>query len=117
MNMQPTVMTEKFEGFDNALRMTWQQSVDPLHVRPACERIVSELNTTDKPVYVVVDLLRNPKFPLAETMLRATEAYRRPMLAEWLIRGGHRGQRRLKDSCPDSRVGKTFAGSRQRLTL
>lgn len=70
-----------------ALRMVWEHRVHSPDVKPAFETIVSELDAARRPVYVIVDLTRDPNFPLAETTMHAVPAYRHFRLAAWLVVG------------------------------
>ena len=91
-----TVHVEPFEGMDGTLLMTWQSKIDPLDVKTAFGAIDQALASADGPIYVVVDLLQNPQFPLSDTMFSAVSCYAHPLLAEWLIVGGSRGARAIE---------------------
>ena len=73
----------------NALRMTWQHHVAESDVRDAFKAIVEALESADQPMYVIVDLLQDPLFPLRTTIFEGLRAYRHPKLIEWLIVGGN----------------------------
>lgn len=82
-----SVMVEMTE-FPNVIRMTWSHLVNADEVQPAFEMITSYLDNTEKPMYVVVDILADPLFPLRETISSALwTAYKHPMLAKWLVIG------------------------------
>lgn len=91
-----TVGVEPFAGVDGTLLMTWQAKIDPQDVKTAFGVIDRVLASADGPVYVVVDLLLNPQFPLSDTMFSALSSYSHPLLAEWLIVGGSRGARAIE---------------------
>lgn len=92
----PTVVVQPIDGYHNTLVMTWQQIIHPPDVRTAFEAICGALRSGDGPVYVVVDLLSDPKFPLSETMMSAVNCYANPQLGAWLIVGGNRGARAIE---------------------
>ena len=89
MDKQITVTVEPIEGH-NALRMTWQHQVDEHDVKTAFQQITQALESADAPLYIVVDLLNDPRFPLRATVGEAVKAYRHPSLAAWLIVGSNR---------------------------
>ncbi len=89
MSTNSTVSIERIDGC-NALRMTWQHQVVEPDVRYAFREIVDALEETDEHLYVVVDLLSNPEFPMRVTVVEALPAYRHPMLRQWLIVGSNR---------------------------
>jgi hypothetical protein len=84
----PTVDVQPIEYLP-ALKMTWQHKVVDKDVIMAFESITAALNNSKKPLYVVVDLLSNPNFPLMVTVQNALEPYRHPQLQEWLIVGSN----------------------------
>lgn len=86
-----TVELDDFEGFP-AIRMVWQREVKYYDLRDAFRRIEEKLNTSTRPLYVVVDITRSPNFPLNATVAEAAAGpYRNPNLVEWLIIGSNRG--------------------------
>jgi hypothetical protein len=84
-----TLTVDPIQEYSNALLMTWQHHINKDDVAPAFEKIVDFLEASPEPVYVVVDLLENPKFPLVETMRRALKAYDHPRLKAWLVVGSN----------------------------
>ena len=88
MEIHSTVEIEPIAN-TNALRMTWQHQVTESDVRAAFKAIVETLESSDQPMYVVVDLLQNPLFPLRATIFEGIRAYRHPKLAAWLIVGSN----------------------------
>ncbi len=69
-----------------AFLMTWPHIVDKESIRSAFRDIMDGLDTTDKPLYVVVDLRNNPDFPMTETIQGAYWGpFRHYRLAEWLV--------------------------------
>jgi hypothetical protein len=96
MNTSRTVAVETFGGHSNALLMKWQHDPRPSDVRTAFDTILSELRGTDDSVYIIVDLMQNPRFPLSETMFSALDCYRHPRLKGWLILGGGRTARSIE---------------------
>lgn len=86
--MMTTVSVEALEGYP-ALKMIWQHDVVETDVAPAFAKISAALDATKHPLYVVVDLLSNPRFPIMTTVQEALAPYRDPMLKEWLIIGSN----------------------------
>lgn len=72
------------------IRMTWSHEVNGHDVKPAFEAITQYLDAANQPIYILVDILSDPIFPLRETISSALwTAYKHPMLAEWLIVGAN----------------------------
>jgi hypothetical protein len=70
--------------------MTWDHLVNQADVTPAFEAILEILEESEGQVYVVVDILNSPHFPMAETMARALLGpFRHPRLEAWLIIGNN----------------------------
>ncbi|MBN1964160.1 MAG: hypothetical protein JW910_05915 [Anaerolineae bacterium] len=88
MTAQPTVHVEPIPGCP-ALKMTWQQHVRDEDVKTAFEDIIAALEAREAPLFVIVDLLSNPRFPLRTTVQEASSAYRDRRLAAWLIVGSN----------------------------
>jgi hypothetical protein len=89
MLSQPTVYAEPYEGY-HALVMLWQNEIHTEDVQPAFDTITEHLNVADSPMYVLVDLLQDPQFPLLETISGALWGpFRNPMLKEWLVIGSN----------------------------
>jgi len=84
----PTVTIEPIAGYP-ALKMTWQHVVRESDVARAFQQITKVLDTSHRPIYVVVDLLSNPRFPITLTVQEALGPYRDPMLKEWLVVGSN----------------------------
>ncbi|MCI0709164.1 MAG: hypothetical protein L0154_03285 [Chloroflexi bacterium] len=94
----PTVTIERIQGHRNALLMTWQHDVDKDDVGPAFQEITDFLNVAPDQVYVVVDLLQNPRFPMVETMRRALAGpYDHPKMQAWLVVGSNRLARQIEN--------------------
>jgi hypothetical protein len=86
--MMTTISVEPLEGYP-ALKMIWQHDVVEADVAPAFAKISAALDASKRPMYVVVDLLSNPRFPIMTTVQEALAPYRDPMLKEWLIVGSN----------------------------
>ncbi len=84
----PTVDVQPLPNYP-ALKMTWQQQVAPADVVAAFQAITTALNASDQPMFVIVDLLSNPQFPLVTTIHEALTPYRHPHLQEWLVVGSN----------------------------
>ena len=69
--------------------MIWQHDIIEADVAPAFQKISTALDATKRPLYVIVDLLSNPRFPIMTTVQEALPPYRDPMLKEWLIVGSN----------------------------
>jgi hypothetical protein len=84
-----TVYAEPVEDY-NALVMLWEHDIRTEDVQPAFDTITQHLNAADAPMYVLVDLLKDPQFPLLETISGALWGpFRNPMLKEWLVIGSN----------------------------
>ena len=83
-----TVRVEPIESYP-ALKMVWEHIILEADVAPAFQKIMTALDATNRPLYVIVDLLSNPRFPMMVTVQEALPCYRDPMLKEWLIVGSN----------------------------
>ena len=84
-----TVIVEPIEN-EVAILMNWQKNVQPEDVRLAYEDIMTVLQQTSTPIYVIVDLTANPQMPMSETLRGALYGpYGHPMLKQWLVVGKH----------------------------
>lgn len=84
-----TVHAEPVEGYP-ALVMLWEHDIRTEDVQPAYDTVTQHLNASEAPMYVLVDLLKDPQFPLLETISGALWGpYRNPMLKEWLMIGSN----------------------------
>lgn len=88
MDQSPTIRIESIEGY-SALKMIWERDAASADVSPAFSKIREKLETNDRPLTVIVDLSRNPKMPIKETLSAALAAYRHPRLKAWLIIGNN----------------------------
>ena len=90
-----TVSVEPIENYP-ALKMTWQHTILEADVAPAFQKIMAVLNTSKRPIYIVVDILSNPRFPMMRTVQEALPCYRDPMLKEWLVVGSNATARAIE---------------------
>ena len=85
ITQQPTVHVKPITGYP-ALKMIWQHRVKEADVQPAFQDIMTALQEASSSLYVVVDLSKDPMFPLVETVYQALRGpFRNPKLAEWLV--------------------------------
>ncbi len=83
----PTVYIESVEGYP-AMVMRWEHAIHSRDVSVAFRDINERLDAADEPMYVLVDLLENPQFPLLDTIAGALWGpFRHPTLNEWLVIG------------------------------
>ena len=88
--MRPSVITEPTNA-PNVIQMTWQQQVVEEDVQAAFGSITQYLAQTLEPIYVIVDLVAKPNFPMATTISEALRGpFGHPQLAGWVIVGGNR---------------------------
>lgn len=84
LNPAPVTVTP-INGYP-ALIMRWPRVIERESIKEAFRTIVSALDASDVPMYVVVDLHANPDFPMTDTIQGAYFGpYRHEMLAEWLV--------------------------------
>ncbi len=69
------------------LLMTWAQVVTTDDVRDGFRAIMAALNASQQPLFVVVDIRSNPRFPVTITIAEAIDPYRHEHLEAWLIVG------------------------------
>lgn len=83
-----TVSVEQYN--QHAVRMTWSSKVTDADVKNSFKDINDLLTAADHPLFVIVDILADPKFPIAATLTGALFGpYRNPNLREWLIIGSN----------------------------
>lgn len=100
-----TVSVTPITGRD-ALLLSWEHRVDKDDVRTAFADMTQYLHEARRPLYVIVDLRKNPVFPLAETITACFWGpFRHTMLAEWLVVGS---------SPPARTIGRTLVGISRR---
>jgi hypothetical protein len=89
-SMPPSVAVEP-TAVPNVILMTWQPQVAEEDVQTAFSSISYYLAQTLDPLYVVVDLLAKPSFPMATTISEALRGpFAHPQMAGWVIVGGNR---------------------------
>lgn len=89
MDAPATVRVERIDHFP-AMLMMWETHVREADVLDAFQTITDILEQSDTPMYCVVDLRRNPIFPLRATLHGALFGpYRNPKLKEWLVLGSN----------------------------
>ena len=72
--------------------MRWNKVIRHGDVERAYKTIQKILDQSGTPQFVIVDLTKNPKMPMTETLLGALRGpYAHPMLNQWLVIGQHRG--------------------------
>lgn len=83
-----TVSVEQYNA--DAVKMTWSNKVTDADVKQSFKEINNLLTVADHPVFVIVDILADPKFPIAATLTGALFGpYRNANLREWLIVGSN----------------------------
>jgi hypothetical protein len=71
-----------------AVRLVWMSGVDGSDLRAALGDLAAHLDDSEQPHYVIMDIRRDPRFPLADTVLDALVGpFRHEKLLEWLIVG------------------------------
>jgi hypothetical protein len=84
--LTPAPVTVSWISGQPALLMTWPRVIERESIKEAFRTIVTALDDTDVPLYIVVDLHANPDFPMTETIQGAYFGpFRHPYLAEWLV--------------------------------
>lgn len=72
------------------LMMIWEHAVEKDDVAHAFRDLVDCLDAAPTPMYIVVDLRADPRFPLIETFRAALNGpFRHPNLSEWLVVGAN----------------------------
>ncbi|MBI1276689.1 MAG: hypothetical protein GC179_01040 [Anaerolineaceae bacterium] len=84
-----TVITEQIDS--NIIKMTWANKVNDNDVRKSFKEINQILNDSARPMFVMVNIMSDPQFPIGATLTSALFGpYRHPRLQEWLIVGTNR---------------------------
>lgn len=82
-----TITVQPLSAHPHHVLMTWEQHILINDVREAFRSILQMLNEADHPVFVVVDIRSNPRFPVTQTIAEAIEPYRHERAIGWLIVG------------------------------
>ncbi len=86
MNSEPSTVTIEHIEQRNCICMKWDRHVNALDVDTAFSEITKILYQSPIPMYVIVDLRRDPNFPIGVTLKGAFFGpYRDSKLEEWLI--------------------------------
>lgn len=97
MEENPTVWSERLQDVP-AIKMVWMGEVEVADLRDAFNDISAYLDDTEEPLPVIVDITRNPRFPIVETVLHALAGpFRHAMLSEWLVIGNSPAARKIED--------------------
>ena len=84
-----TVYTAPVDGH-RALLMQWSTAPDKGDVRDAFQQMTDFLDQSPTPLWVIVDVSANPRFPLSETITGAFWGpFRNKKLTEWLVVGAN----------------------------
>ena len=82
-----TVILEKID--QNSIRMVWQKQPRLVDIRAAFKEIEDHLNETNTPLYIIVILPPNIRFPVGQTVWEALGCYRHEQSQGWLVVGGN----------------------------
>jgi hypothetical protein len=85
-----TVRAYRIEGYA-AWMLEWEQVINKDEIAPVFRKIVRALDASDEPLYVVVDLTKDPEFPMSQTINAALWGpFRHKRLQAWLVVGSNR---------------------------
>ncbi len=73
----------------NNLLMSWPTYIEKGSIQPAFRTIKDYLERALLPIYILVDLQKDPQFPMSDTILGAFQAFGHPKLAEWIVFGAN----------------------------
>lgn len=86
-----TVSVAISESHPNVMLMQWEKEIETGDVAAAFEQINMVLNSSSSPMYVLVDILSKPQFPMSETISSALRgSFGHENLKAWLIAGENR---------------------------
>ncbi len=85
-----TVWLEPVSGYDTVYKMVWTASPSREDTSAVFEVIVDVLDSAPAPVYIIVELLSNPHFPLKQTLSGAMQAHSHHKMGKWLVIGSNR---------------------------
>lgn len=85
--METVTVTQQNEY---VILMIWNKQVTDADVKRGFNEVNNLLSAARQPMFVMVDILANPKFPIAATLTGALFGpYRNSNLREWLIVGSN----------------------------
>lgn len=83
-----TVIVE--QQSEDVIKMIWASRINDNDVRQSFKEIDKVLSAAARPMFVVVDISADPKFPLTATLTGALFGpQRNPNLREWLVIGSN----------------------------
>jgi hypothetical protein len=87
MSQNGTVTVQHLEQ-PPAVKLVWMDGVDGGDLRAALGDLTAHLDGSDRPHYVIMDIRRDPRFPIADTVLDALVGpFQHEKLLEWLMVG------------------------------
>lgn len=87
--MGNTITVEKHAVYP-VIMMTWARKIDKADVINSFQEINTILDESNVQLWVVVDLVANPIFPMLETISNAMRGpYQHPKLEKWLVINGN----------------------------
>jgi hypothetical protein len=87
MSQNGTVTVQHLEQ-PPAVKLVWMNGVDGSDLRAALRDLAAHLDGTQQPHYVIMDIRRDPRFPLADTVLDALVGlFQHEKRLEWLMVG------------------------------
>lgn len=92
-----TTVRVEYLAHSALIKMSWEHRVNSDDVYTGFKSITAILEKSETPLYVMVDLLSNPNFPLSATVNGAMFGpYRNPKLIAWLIVGSSHAGRMIE---------------------
>jgi len=90
-----TVWLDNLDGTP-LIRLTWMGLVESGDVRDAFMDLSSYLDSTRRPVYIVIDLQYNPRVPIPETLTYALAGpVQHDMVRDWIMVGNSPATRQI----------------------
>ena len=75
-----------YDASNSMIMMRWSREIDKCALEIAFQKIMEHLEASPCPLYIIVDLSANPRFPTLETILQTVKgAYQHPKVAGWLV--------------------------------
>jgi hypothetical protein len=87
MSQNGTVTVQHLEQ-PPAVKLVWMDGVDDGDLRAALGDLTAHLDGSDRPHYVIMDIRRDPRFPIADMVIDALVGpFQHEKLLEWLMVG------------------------------
>lgn len=84
---QPTILVKRIPEHDHALLMIWERQPVESDIQAAFAYVRSLLDIATAPMHILVDIQRDPHFPVGITLNAAFSVHHHDRMGNWLVVG------------------------------